>query len=41
MIDKKTELKKLYTDAVQLHLVHNGCNPRNKSVRIVWNDENL
>jgi len=39
MTDNKTQLKKLYEDAVHLHLVHNGHNVRRVSLRIDWNDE--
>ena len=41
MIDKKTQLKALYEDAVYLHLIHNGHNIRRVSVRIFWNDAGL
>ena len=41
MIDKKAALRKLYEDAVHLHLVHNGHNVRRVSVRIFWNDAGL
>ena len=39
MIDKKAQLRKLYEDAVYLHLVHEGHNPKKVSVKILWNEE--
>ena len=39
MIDNKTQLKKLYQDAVYLHAVHSGRHVRENSIRIFWNDE--
>ena len=41
MIDKKTQLKKLYKDAVYLHLIHSGYRVSENSVRIFWYDEEL
>ena len=41
MRDNKTQLKKLYKDAVYLHIVHSGRRVSENSVRIVWNDEEL
>ena len=37
----KTQLKKLYEDAVYLHLIHCGRRVSENSVRIIWNDEEL
>jgi hypothetical protein len=41
MIDKKTQLEKLYKDAAYLHLFHSGYKVQRDIGRIHWNDEDL
>ena len=41
MIDNKTQLKKLYEDAVCIHAVNNGYSVHGKPIRIFWKDEEL